>query len=114
MGCDVEGMTRNDKWSEFLCPTTGSQDFPIRAWQEHTREVFSVDWSNVRKDMFVTASWDATVKVVRLVLIISKRFYSSYLVLMISGHQSDPDLCRLFKHTTHAYIKLFTLPTNPM
>jgi hypothetical protein len=40
------------------------QDLPIRAWQEHTREVFSVDWSNIKKDTFVSSSWDGTVKLV--------------------------------------------------
>ncbi|KAF8880453.1 WD40-repeat-containing domain protein [Gymnopilus junonius] len=33
-------------------------DHPIRAWQEHTREVFSVDWSNLKKDTFASSSWD--------------------------------------------------------
>ncbi|KDQ61514.1 hypothetical protein JAAARDRAFT_704850 [Jaapia argillacea MUCL 33604] len=37
-------------------------DLPIRAWQEHTREVFSVDWSNLQKDLFASSSWDGTVK----------------------------------------------------
>ncbi|KAF9814828.1 hypothetical protein IEO21_04880 [Rhodonia placenta] len=37
-------------------------DLPLRAWQEHTREVFSLDWSNLQKDLFVSASWDGTVK----------------------------------------------------
>ncbi|TBU34100.1 peroxin 7 [Dichomitus squalens] len=37
-------------------------DLPIRAWQEHTREVFSVDWSNIAKDQFISSSWDGTVK----------------------------------------------------
>ncbi|EED83152.1 predicted protein [Postia placenta Mad-698-R] len=39
-------------------------DLPLRAWQEHTREVFSLDWSNLQKDLFVSASWDGTVKLV--------------------------------------------------
>ena len=43
-----------------------AQDYPIRKWQEHQREVYSVDWSNVRKDLFSTSSWDHTVKIVRL------------------------------------------------
>ena len=42
-----------------------AQDYPIRKWQEHQREVYSVDWSNVRKDLFSTSSWDHTVKIVR-------------------------------------------------
>ncbi|KAH7915279.1 WD40-repeat-containing domain protein [Hygrophoropsis aurantiaca] len=37
-------------------------DYPIRAWQEHSREVFSVDWSNIQKDTFVSSSWDGNVK----------------------------------------------------
>lgn len=37
-------------------------DFPIRAWHEHTREVFSVDWSNIKKDTFLSSSWDGNVK----------------------------------------------------
>jgi peroxin-7 len=42
-----------------------TQNLPIRAWQEHTREVFSVDWSNIKKDMFVSSSWDGNIKLVR-------------------------------------------------
>ncbi|TFY63472.1 hypothetical protein EVJ58_g3231 [Rhodofomes roseus] len=38
------------------------KDLPIRAWQEHTREAFSVDSSNVQKDKVVFSSWDGTVK----------------------------------------------------
>ncbi|PPQ67865.1 hypothetical protein CVT25_010304 [Psilocybe cyanescens] len=41
------------------------QDLPIRAWQEHTREVFSVDWSNINKDTFASASWEGTVKLLK-------------------------------------------------
>ena len=40
------------------------QELPIRAWQEHTREVFSVDWSNLKKDTFASSSWDGTIKLV--------------------------------------------------
>ncbi|GAA5980338.1 hypothetical protein JCM11641_001771 [Rhodosporidiobolus odoratus] len=38
-------------------------DFPIRKWHEHQREVFSVDWSNTQKDLFCTSSWDGTIKI---------------------------------------------------
>ncbi|KAF8737220.1 hypothetical protein AX14_013255 [Amanita brunnescens Koide BX004] len=38
------------------------KDLPIRIWQEHNREVFSLDWSNVRKEVFASSSWDGTVK----------------------------------------------------
>jgi len=37
-------------------------DLPILAWHEHTREAFSVDWSNIKKDLFISSSWDGTVK----------------------------------------------------
>ena len=40
------------------------QDYPIKSWAEHTREVYSIDWSNLRKDMFATASWDASIRLV--------------------------------------------------
>lgn len=39
-------------------------DHPIRNWHEHSREVFSIDWNNLKKDMFLSSSWDASVKVV--------------------------------------------------
>ncbi|GAA6042609.1 hypothetical protein JCM8097_003157 [Rhodosporidiobolus ruineniae] len=38
-------------------------DFPIRKWHEHQREVFSVDWSNAQKELFCTSSWDGTIKI---------------------------------------------------
>lgn len=40
------------------------KDFPIRKWHEHAREVFSIDWSNVQKELFCTASWDCSFKLV--------------------------------------------------
>jgi WD40 repeat protein len=56
-------------WVGLVNPVNGDsfecQDLPIRAWQEHTREVFSVDWSNIKKDTFASSSWDGTVKLVR-------------------------------------------------
>ncbi|KAM7263161.1 hypothetical protein ACFE04_000844 [Oxalis oulophora] len=35
---------------------------PIRSFQEHTREVHSVDYNPTRRDSFLTGSWDDTVK----------------------------------------------------
>jgi peroxin-7 len=43
------------------------QDYPIQNWQEHQREVFSVDWNLVTKDVFSSGSWDHTVKIVSFV-----------------------------------------------
>ncbi|KAJ3102715.1 hypothetical protein HDU97_000328 [Phlyctochytrium planicorne] len=37
-------------------------DFPVRNWQEHSREVFSVSWNLRKKDTFLTGSWDQTIK----------------------------------------------------
>ena len=36
--------------------------FPVGNWKEHTQECSSVDWALVRKDSFVTGSWDASCK----------------------------------------------------
>lgn len=37
--------------------------FPVKAWQEHAREVFSVGWNLVAKDTFLSSSWDGTIKI---------------------------------------------------
>ena len=39
-------------------------EFPVRSWQEHNREVFSVHWNLVTKDTFASSSWDGTIKIV--------------------------------------------------
>ncbi|WVQ72258.1 hypothetical protein IAR50_001807 [Cryptococcus sp. DSM 104548] len=36
---------------------------PIRSWHEHTAEIMTLEWNNLQKDVFVTASWDQTVKI---------------------------------------------------
>jgi peroxin-7 len=36
--------------------------FPIANFHEHTQEAASVDWNLVRKDQFVSASWDSSIK----------------------------------------------------
>lgn len=43
----------------------GANDFPVMNFHEHKRETFSVCWSPVTKDTFVSSSWDGTVKIVR-------------------------------------------------
>ncbi|KAI9593741.1 WD40-repeat-containing domain protein [Syncephalis fuscata] len=35
-------------------------EFPIQNWGEHTKEVYSVNWNLIRKDTFLSASWDLT------------------------------------------------------
>jgi len=39
------------------------KELPLRAWREHSREAFSVDWSNVDKTIFASSSWDGLVKI---------------------------------------------------
>lgn len=41
-----------------------NQDYPIRNWAEHAREIFCVHWNLVKKDTFITGSWDQTIKIV--------------------------------------------------
>jgi peroxin-7 len=38
-------------------------EFPIAAWSEHAREVFSVQWNLTTKETFLSSSWDGTIKV---------------------------------------------------
>ena len=42
--------------------TTYFQDYPVRLFKEHTREVFSLSWNLVQKNTFLSASWDGLVK----------------------------------------------------
>ncbi|KAF9454293.1 WD40 repeat-like protein [Macrolepiota fuliginosa MF-IS2] len=87
-------------------------DYPIRAWQEHTREVFSVDWSNIKKDTFASSSWDGLIK-----LWLPERPHS---VLTMQAHQScvyqalfsphQPDM--LASCSTDGTVKIFDLRTQ--
>ncbi|TDL15251.1 WD40 repeat-like protein, partial [Rickenella mellea] len=40
-----------------------------KSWHEHTRRFFTVDWSNINKEFFASASWDGLAKIVRLSLL---------------------------------------------
>ena len=40
-------------------------DFPVKTWKEHNREVYAVHWNLVSKDTFASSSWDGTIKIVR-------------------------------------------------
>ena len=35
---------------------------PLRSYEEHPREVYSVAWNLIRRDCFLSASWDFTSK----------------------------------------------------
>ncbi|WWD22694.1 hypothetical protein CI109_107187 [Kwoniella shandongensis] len=39
------------------------EGLPIKAWHEHSAEIMSIEWNNLQKDTFVTASWDGSIKV---------------------------------------------------
>ncbi|WVQ82879.1 hypothetical protein IAT38_005015 [Cryptococcus sp. DSM 104549] len=39
------------------------EGLPVQAWHEHSAEIMSIDWNNLQKDLFVTGSWDQTVKI---------------------------------------------------
>ncbi|KND93191.1 Peroxisomal targeting signal 2 receptor [Tolypocladium ophioglossoides CBS 100239] len=41
----------------------GVNDFPVTNFHEHKRETFSVCWSPITKDTFLSSSWDGTVKI---------------------------------------------------
>lgn len=58
-------FSQRDQPSPNLAARSHAQDFPIRKWHEHQREVFSVDWSNTMKELFCTSSWDGSIKIVR-------------------------------------------------
>ncbi|TVY45946.1 Peroxisomal targeting signal 2 receptor [Lachnellula occidentalis] len=38
-------------------------DFPVKTWKEHNREVYAVHWNLVSKDTFASSSWDGTIKI---------------------------------------------------
>ncbi|KAK8970278.1 Peroxisome biogenesis protein 7 [Platanthera guangdongensis] len=45
-------------WDAALPPSSN----PIRSFHEHAREVHAVDWNPVRRDSFLSASWDDSLK----------------------------------------------------
>lgn len=45
-------------WDTAIPP----QANPIRSFEEHRHEVYSVDWNCVRRDSFISGSWDDTVR----------------------------------------------------
>lgn len=40
-----------------------TQEFPVQSWNEHKREVFCLDWNNLKKNTFASSSWDHLVKI---------------------------------------------------
>lgn len=48
---------------EQLWDLNTRDNFPIQTYHEHQAEVSGVHWNLRNKDMFVSASWDKTIKV---------------------------------------------------
>ncbi|KAK7061067.1 peroxisomal targeting signal 2 receptor [Paramarasmius palmivorus] len=96
----------------------------IAVWQEHTREVLSVDWSNVKKDTFASASWDGLVKVwipdrPRSVLTLHAHSSCVYQALF-SPHQPDilatcstDGTCKIFDLRSPSYASNTNTFLNP-
>eukprot|EP00850_Spirogloea_muscicola_P014406 SM000103S09498 [mRNA] locus=s103:311070:313114:+ [translate_table: standard] len=51
-------LAASQVWDVALPPTAN----PIRSFEEHGHEVYSVEWNTARKDSFLSASWDDTIK----------------------------------------------------
>uniref|UniRef100_A0A060T083 Peroxin-7 n=1 Tax=Blastobotrys adeninivorans TaxID=409370 RepID=A0A060T083_BLAAD len=56
-------VTANGDGTIKLFDITTAQPYPIKVFQEHTKEVFSVNWNLTDKNLFVSSSWDGTIKV---------------------------------------------------
>ncbi|KAI9293260.1 WD40 repeat-like protein [Neoconidiobolus thromboides FSU 785] len=69
-------------------------DFPIMNWSEHEREVFSVNWNLIKKDLFLSCSWDKTIKVFRPDRAVSIATFKEHsgCVYEASWSPYDPDL----------------------
>lgn len=77
------------------------QDFPIRNWHEHTREVFSVHWNYIKKDTFASGSWDHSIKIVGPLTI------ASSVADTISGLQKLQNHSSPFSSINIAYTTLY-------
>lgn len=55
-------VTASGDGSVKLFDTLNRSGHPLKSYHEHTHEVNSVDWNLVRKDLFVSGSWDETIK----------------------------------------------------
>jgi len=67
---------------------------PVRLFAEHTHEVHSVNWSPLRRDCFVTTSWDDSVKVWAMEAPHSIRTFQehSYCVYSSAWCPTDPEV----------------------
>ncbi len=48
--------------SLILFNTTSSSSNPVQIWSAHTNEAYSVSWSHIQPNLFVSGSWDRTAK----------------------------------------------------
>ena len=96
----------------------GLDEFPIRSWKEHNREVFAVHWNLVAKDTFCSSSWDGTIKVVRTPLLNVLRVSTNGLCHSGLPHAKPPSLPSQPTHapTLHPFrltTPLSFLPSHP-
>ncbi|PCG99337.1 Peroxisomal targeting signal 2 receptor-like WD repeat-containing protein [Penicillium occitanis (nom. inval.)] len=85
-------------------------DFPVQAWKEHNREVFSVHWNLVTKENFCSSSWDGTVKVwspQRPQSLLTLPTHSCTYSAAFSPHSPDILSCV----TSDSHIRIFDLRT---
>ncbi|WVR03084.1 hypothetical protein IAU60_000073 [Kwoniella sp. DSM 27419] len=89
---------------------------PVRSWHEHSGEVVSADWNNINKDMFVTGSWDQTVKIWTLGRVTSLLTLSAHTSQVYSAMCSPHDPSRILTCGMDGYIHLFDLrePGSPV
>jgi peroxin-7 len=60
---DYNGLiTANGDGSIDLWDVAASRTTPLHSFKEHCRKAYSVHWNPVRRDCFMSGSWDGTVK----------------------------------------------------
>ncbi|CAL9190974.1 unnamed protein product, partial [Musa hybrid cultivar] len=77
-------------WDASLPPSAN----PVRSFREHSREAHSVDWNPVRRDSFLSASWDDSLKLWTLDRPASLRTFRehSYCVYSVSWSPRHADV----------------------
>jgi WD40 repeat protein len=68
---------------------------PLRSLEEHSHEVYSVEWNPSRRDCFLSASWDDTIKLWNLdapssLRTFAEHTYCIYTVSWNPAHAGEP------------------------
>ena len=90
----------------------GVGEFPVAGWQEHGREVFAVHWNLLRKDGFLSSSWDGTVKIwhpERTASVTTLPVHSCVYSAQFSPHH--PDIVTAVSRDSH--LRVFDLRSKP-